>query len=867
MPDCINKEIMTKMKSLLSILLLLSISSFSFAQQIPLKGVVTVHNSKTNTGKFIYVPDAQVEHPTAKPDITDSEGQFTLNIVGLPNGVQTNISVIPYGAFKDYVVVGDLDFTLGRKEPATISIRKAGEAELWKQNAITKNMQKDEQELNRLQKQIDQLQKENARNTKEYKELRDSLRLANENYDEKLERLTQIAEKLSIENLDFRNETYVQAFNCLERGELDSVFYYLKDEQIEAEYEEAIKQIEVGTKEIEIAKKEEEIAQSKIASGQQKREEAIQSWLLLARTAEMKRDYDKTTRYYELAINADLLNFENIFEYAGYLGYIREYSKAEFYYHQLLDKYEPSAVENPKEYNSNLVSILNNIGSNYISQNEYVKAEKYLLQSLDIYESLAAENPKVYNLNLAGILNNLGLNYMSQNEYAKAEVYYLRCLKIREVLASENPEVYNPELARILNNIGANYMSQNKYAEAEEYFLQSLKIKEALASENPKVYNPDLAEMLNNLGLNYMSQNEYAKAEVYFLQCLTIKETLAVENPKIYNPNLAMTLNNIGTNYISQNEYAKAEKYFLQSLKIKEALAAENPKVYNPDLALTLKNLGLNYDEQNNPIRAGIYYRRCLEIYEELAAENPETYNPNLADVLNSQANNYSSQASYIKAEEYYLRCLEIYEELALKNIEAYNRDLADILGDVAINYYCQTNYIKAEEYYLRSMKIREKPPLNDPENIINHIYASGYIAVNYFAQKKYALAVKYMNQHIDLIQNNRGLINDCDNLLLEAYSKLSIYCIFTKNYIQSEQSARKVLKIDHSQTWIKELLATSLLFQGKYKIAEPLFVELKNSSFGEACLNDFLILEEEDLIPKNRKADVEKIRALLSNK
>ena len=64
------------MKHFISTLcLLLFISSLS-AQQVPLSGVVTVQNSRVNTGKTVYVPGVEVKHEKANPTLTDNEGKF-----------------------------------------------------------------------------------------------------------------------------------------------------------------------------------------------------------------------------------------------------------------------------------------------------------------------------------------------------------------------------------------------------------------------------------------------------------------------------------------------------------------------------------------------------------------------------------------------------------------------------------------------------------------------------------------------------------------------------------------------------------------------------------------------------------------------
>ena len=86
---------MKRTKNLIIALVFIFITSNVIAQQIPLKGVVTVQNSKTYTGKIQYVKNAEATHPNAKTEVTDNEGKFTLYITGLKEKSQTQIAVIP----------------------------------------------------------------------------------------------------------------------------------------------------------------------------------------------------------------------------------------------------------------------------------------------------------------------------------------------------------------------------------------------------------------------------------------------------------------------------------------------------------------------------------------------------------------------------------------------------------------------------------------------------------------------------------------------------------------------------------------------------------------------------------------------------
>jgi|GEM_PF-6050541 len=109
-------------------------------------------------------------------------------------------------------------------------------------------------------------------------------------------------------------------------------------------------------------------------------------------------------------------------------------------------------------------------------------------------------------------------------------------------------------------------------------------------------------------------------------------------------------------------------------------------------------------------------------------------------------------------------------------------------------------------------------------------------------------------------------------NLLAQHYCSLSWYYLFTKDYVQSEQTARKALDLDSFYLSPKTNLAHALLFQNRFSEAEPIYKELSqtiyqdNETYSKALLNDFDELEKAGAIPEVNRADVEKIKQMLRN-
>lgn len=110
---------------------------------------------------------------------------------------------------------------------------------------------------------------------------------------------------------------------------------------------------------------------------------------------------------------------------------------------------------------------------------------------------------------------------------------------------------------------------------------------------------------------------------------------------------------------------------------------------------------------------------------------------------------------------------------------------------------------------------------------------------------------------------------------LTNAYGTLSWYLLFEKRFAEAEEAAlaglnlsgfEKPERFDKQVYWIHANLATSLLYQGKYKAAEKIYKKYMNTPFneekrwGEVFLADFKELEKAGITHQ----DVRKIRKLL---
>ena len=92
----------------------------------------------------------------------------------------------------------------------------------------------------------------------------------------------------------------------------------------------------------------------------------------------------------------------------------------------------------------------------------------------------------------------------------------------------------------------------------------------------------------------------------------------------------------------------------------------------------------------------------------------------------------------------------------------------------------------------------------------------------------------------------------------------MSFTYLFMKDYVKAEQAARDGIALAPTKHWIYSNLAAALLFQGNYAEAEKIYRQYKDE-LKDGFLDDFKQFKETSVIPKEREADVEKIKKILN--
>ena len=326
--------------------------------------------------------------------------------------------------------------------------------------------------------------------------------------------------------------------------------------------------------------------------------------------------------------------------------------------------------------------------------------------------------------------------------------------------------------------------------------------------------------ILFGYGLFLQNQNLYKRANLLYEEALGICRRLAESNPQAYEPDVAHTLNNLANLYSDTQRFEESETLYLEALEISRRLAKDNPQAYEPDVARTLNNLAILYKNTQRFIESETLYLEALETYRRLAKGNPQAYEPNVAMMLNNLAILYWKTQRFEESETLYLEALEIRRHLAKDNPQVFEPYVAMTLDNLASLYSDTQRFKEGETLYLEALEIRRRLAKDNPQAYEPDVAMT---------------------------------LNNLANLYLQQ-----------EQFSQAEQYAREAISIDGTKMFVYTNLAAALLFQGKYDEAEQVYRQYKDE-LKDSFLQDFQDYEEAGLIPKERKAEVERIKKMLS--
>ena len=223
----------------------------------------------------------------------------------------------------------------------------------------------------------------------------------------------------------------------------------------------------------------------------------------------------------------------------------------------------------------------------------------------------------------------------------------------------------------------------------------------------------------------------------------------------------------------------------------------------------------------------------------------------------------YSDTQRFAESEEMFKQALAIYERLAQSNPQIYETQLMESYYWLGRTMLLEEKYREAQEPFQKSLHLARKQIKSGTETSLywESLYFLSFISAN---EKDYASAYTYNKELLPLLnamykEDTEGWQADYSGQLVSQ----SFYANMLGKFKEGEQYSLEAIKVDSTQHMAYTSLAAALLFQGKVEDAENLYRQYK-AEFKEGFLDDFAEYERLNVIPEERKKDVERIKAML---
>jgi tetratricopeptide (TPR) repeat protein len=300
-------------------------------QDIVMRGLVVLQNSKTLTGKVTYLPDVNIRSLKTTPTMSDSRGQFKLVFANVNYGAKTELTarktgmmVVNQEILKEAAIVGRAD---------TLKVVMCDETKFEdnKQrfySISTENLQRE------LARRVNKLQRANA---VEKRQLMDSLQTEMnfkltsaedaiaqlENRSKSLEvQLEKISHDFASVNLDDASETYRLAYKAFTEGDVKRSLDILNAIDFKKRLQENVVQISRRDSLVVTMQRQNDTSRTQISQD-------IQSCLLMANNHRILFQHREAQDWYETAIRfSDTTNLSLLNDYTSYLYEFGEFTKA-----------------------------------------------------------------------------------------------------------------------------------------------------------------------------------------------------------------------------------------------------------------------------------------------------------------------------------------------------------------------------------------------------------------------------------------------------------------------------------------------------------------------------------------------------------
>lgn len=254
--------------------------------------------------------------------------------------------------------------------------------------------------------------------------------------------------------------------------------------------------------------------------------------------------------------------------------------------------------------------------------------------------------------------------------------------------------------------------------------------------------------------------------------------------------------------------------------------------------------------------------KTALKVFTQLTKTNHLALDP-IASIQTNLGLLYNDTQRFSESEAMFKAALDTYKQLTMTNSQIYKERVADCYYWFGRTLLSKESYHEAIELFLQSLDLG-KEMIQAGDNI--DIYSKSLYALilSFSNEKDYISAYKYNEELLPILTD---LYEKDDakwkSTYAQALTRKAYHANLFGKFQEGEQSSLEALKIDSTAHIAYTNLAAAMLFQGKTEEAEKLYRQYKGE-FKDGMLDDFAEFERLRIIPKERKSDVERIKAIL---
>lgn len=263
----------------------------------------------------------------------------------------------------------------------------------------------------------------------------------------------------------------------------------------------------------------------------------------------------------------------------------------------------------------------------------------------------------------------------------------------------------------------------------------------------------------------------------------------------------------------------------------------------------------IKYDEAEH------YYLKYKELIENTKANEHQ-----LANLYNNLAILYKETLRFRKSEDMYKEATEIYERLYKNDPQQYQKRLAYVYYWYGMSKYQNNKLHELVIPFEHSLQLI-KDVKEDKTDTLLYIKTLSHLVDFNALDNNYANAYKYNKELLPLLKDQYN--KNTESWALDYLCKLIVQSSLSNRFgkfIDGEKYALEAIELDSSQIFTSHYhcLAYALLFQGKVDEAEKLFRQFKDE-YKDTFILVLTEFERLGVIPEERKADVERIKAILN--